>query len=66
MNGAVLTEPVVPGSDIGVLFTGSLIDRTTVGEVPAIVSRIQDSVWIIGEHQFIINDNDPLRNGFRV
>ena len=53
-------------SIIGLQFSGSLVDRTTVGEFPAIVPRITGSAWITGEHKFIINDSDPLGNGFRI
>ena len=53
-------------SIIGTQFNGSLIHRTTVGELPAIVSRIAGSAWITGEHECVIHDDDPLRNGFKL
>ena len=59
-------KPFVHESIIGTRFSGSLIDRTTVEERPAIVSRIEGSAWITGEHEFVIDDNDPLRHGFRL
>ena len=59
-------KPFVHESIIGTQLSGFLIDRTTVGELPAIVSRIEGSAWITGEHEFVIDDNDPLRHGFRL
>ena len=43
---------------------GSVVERTTVGELPAIVPRIEGSAWITGEHEFLIDDDDPFRDGF--
>ena len=48
----------------GTLFRGRLLRRTTVGEFEAIVPEIEGSAWITGEHTFLIDDADPLRNGF--
>ena len=57
-------RPFVQESLIGTRLTGALVGRTTVGEVPAIITRIQGEAWIIGEHEFVIDDDDPLRDGF--
>jgi proline racemase len=51
---------------IGTLFRGRVTRRTQVGELPAIVPEIEGSAWITGEHTFHINEDDPLREGFRV
>jgi proline racemase len=40
--------------------------RTIVGDYPAIVPEIEGSAWITGEHTFIVDDDDPLKEGFRV
>ena len=57
-------RPFVSESIIGTAFSGFVVDRTTVGELPAIVPRIEGSAWITGEHEFLIDDADPLREGF--
>ena len=49
---------------IGTTFAGTVEDRTSVGELPAIVPRIEGSAWITGHHEFVIDDDDPLRDGF--
>ena len=61
-----VARPFVQESLIGTRFSGSVESRTTVGEHQAIVPRIEGSAWITGEHQFIIDNTDPLRNGFRL
>ena len=49
---------------IGTTFAGTVEARTSVGELPAIVPRIEGSAWITGRHEFVIDDDDPLRDGF--
>ena len=59
-------EAFVHESLIGTLFRGRIVHRTQVGELPAIVPEIEGSAWITGEHTFYINEDDPLREGFRI
>ena len=59
-------RPFVHESLIGTLFTGRMAGRTVVGEYQAIVPEIEGSAWITGEHTFLIDDGDPLKNGFRL
>ena len=49
---------------IGTTFSGTVEARTTVGGLPALVPRIEGSAWITGMHEFVIDDDDPLREGF--
>ena len=37
-----------------------------VGDYPAIVPEIEGAAWITGEHTFLMEDDDPLKGGFRV
>ena len=64
----VLSEdaPFVHESIVGTLFTGHIVGRQAVGELPAIVPEIQGSAWITGEHTFLIDGDDPLSAGFRL
>jgi proline racemase len=65
--GLLGTErPFVHESLIGTHFTGRIAARTQVGDVEAIVPEIEGSAWITGEHTFVIDDQDPLREGFRL
>jgi proline racemase len=58
--------PFVHESLIGTRFTGRIAARTTVGGYPAIVPEIEGAAWITGEHAFVIDEDDPLSEGFRV
>jgi proline racemase len=58
--------PFVHESLIGTRFNGASRSRTVVGEHEAIVPEIEGSAWITGEHTFIVDDSDPLKNGFRI
>jgi proline racemase len=59
-------KPFVHESLIGTRFTGRLVSRAAVGEYQAIVPEIEGSAWITGEHTFLIDDTDPLKDGFRI
>jgi len=59
-------KPFVHESLIGTRFTGRVTAHTVVGEHQAIVPEIEGSAWITGEHTFIVDDDDPLKNGFRL
>jgi proline racemase len=60
------TKPFVHESLIGTRFTGRVSARTIVGELEAIVPEIEGSAWITGEHTFLVDDDDPLKDGFRL
>jgi len=59
-------RPFVHESLIGTRFLGRVASRTAVGDVQAIVPEIEGSAWITGEHTFLIDQRDPLREGFRI
>ena len=59
-------RPFVHESLIGTRLSGRLAGRTRVGERPAIVAEIEGAAWITGEHTFVVEEDDPLRNGFRM
>ena len=57
-------QPFVHESIVGTTVGGRLVRRTQVGDHPAIVAEIEGSAWIIGEHTFLLDDRDPLKDGF--
>ena len=59
-------RPFVHESLIGTFFKGGLAGRTSVGDYSAIVTDIEGSAWITGEHTFIAEDDDPLGAGLRL
>jgi proline racemase len=58
--------PFVHESLIGTRFKGRVASRTQVGDYSAIVPEIEGSAWITGEHTFLIDETDPLKDGFRL
>jgi proline racemase len=57
-------QPIVVESIIGTTFTGCIVDTTTFGPYPAIIPAIEGTAHITGRHEFLIDPNDPLRDGF--
>jgi proline racemase len=58
--------PFVHEGLIGTFVTGRIAGRTMVGDYAAIVAEIEGSAWITGEYAFVIDEDDPLKYGFRV
>lgn len=59
-------RPFVHESLIGTTFRGRVAGRETVGGLPAIRTELEGSAWITGEHTFLVDDDDPLKEGFRM
>jgi len=59
-----LNKSMVIESIIGTRFTGRIIDTTSFGPHPAIIPEVEGSAYITGCHEFLIDPEDPLRNGF--
>jgi proline racemase len=53
-------------SIIGSRFVGRIVGETLVGELPAIVPEIEGRAYIVGEHTFVMTENDPFAWGFRL
>lgn len=51
---------------IGTCFKGHIETETAVGELPAIVARLEGAAFITGENSFMIDERDPLRYGFHL
>ena len=56
-------EPFVHEGLSGSLLRGRVAGRSRVGETAAIVTEIEGSAWITGEHTLLLDDDDPLREG---
>jgi trans-L-3-hydroxyproline dehydratase len=56
--------PFVVESIIGTRFIGRILGTTTFGDYEAIVPEIEGSAHIVGRHDFLIDPDDPLRDGF--
>ncbi|TDB94441.1 proline racemase [Micromonospora fluostatini] len=51
-------------SIIGSRFVGRLLDRTTVGDRPAVVPAVTGRAWITGTAQYLLDPTDPFPTGF--
>lgn len=51
-------------SIVGSLFTGEVLEATEVGGLPAVITRIAGSAWLMGKHTFFYNPEDELATGF--
>jgi proline racemase len=59
-------QPFVHESVIGTLQRGRLARRTQVGDYDAIITDVEGSAWMTGEHTFFVDDDDPLKDGVLV
>lgn len=57
-------EPFVIESLIGTRFTGRVARETTFDEYSAIVPEVEGNAYITGRHEFFVNSEDPLKDGF--
>lgn len=51
-------------SIIGTRFTGKVVGRTKFGPYNAVIPEVGGSAWITGRHEFYVNPDDPLKDGF--
>jgi len=57
-------RPFAQEGPLGTRFTGRVLDRVDLAGFPAIVPEIEGEAWITGEHTFLLDTDDPLRDGF--
>jgi len=60
-DGPLACEGLI-GSQLALRVAG----RTMVGDYNAIVPEIEGTAWITGDHTFVIDEADPLSDGFRL
>jgi proline racemase len=51
---------------LGTVFTGRLLEETTVGDRPAVVPESSGSAWITGIADYVVDPTDPFPEGFTV
>jgi proline racemase len=59
-------QPFVHQSIVGSTFTGRVLGRAVVGGFDASLPELEGSAWITGEHTFLVDDDDPMKAGFRL
>ncbi len=63
---ALLSEdrPFAQEGPLGTRFSGRVVERVDIAGFSAIVPEIEGDAWITGDHTFILDPEDPLRDGF--
>ena len=51
---------------LGTVFTGRLVEETTVGAYRAVVPELSGRAWITGFAQYVLDAEDPFPEGFTV
>ena len=51
-------------SILGTLFGGKIVEETQLGPYPAIIPEVEGHACLTGRHEFMIDPDDPLRDGF--
>jgi proline racemase len=51
---------------LGTVFTGRVVEETTVGEYRAIVPTISGQAWITGFASYVLDPTDPFPDGFTI
>jgi proline racemase len=59
-----LVRKITIESILGSVFTGSVFEETTFGPHKAVIPQVEGRAWINGMAQFLIDPNDPLKDGF--
>ena len=61
-----LDQPFRHEGILGTVFTGRLLEETTVGPYRAVVPELSGTAWITGIAQYVVDPEDPFPNGFTV
>lgn len=59
-----LGEPFTVESIIGTCFTGKVVTTTKFGPYEAVIPEVTGSAHIVGKCEWLLDPQDPLRNGF--
>ena len=59
-------EPFRHEGVLGTVFTGTLLEETTVGPYRAVVPELSGTAWITGFAQYVVDPQDPFPDGFTV
>ena len=57
-------ETISVESILGSVFGGRAVDRTQIGEIPAVVPEISGTAHLTGRSEFWVDPDDPLSGGF--
>lgn len=61
-----VNEPFISESIIGTVFEGKIVEVTKVGQFDAVIPEITGSAYVTGFNQFVVDSEDPLKQGFQL
>ena len=61
-----MNEDFIHEGILGTLFTGRLVEETTVGDQPAVIPTLTGRAWVTGIAQYVVDADDPFPEGFTV
>ena len=61
-----LNQDFVHEGILGTVFTGRLVEESTVGPYRAVVPTLSGQAWITGFAQYVLDPDDPFPQGFTV
>ena len=59
-----IDDPIVIESILDSRFRGQVVATTTFGPHDAVIPEVEGSAWIVGRSEFLMDPEDPLKNGF--
>ena len=59
-------EEFIYESIVGTMFRGKVLTEVQVGEFKGVIPEITGSAYITGFNQFVIDEEDPLKYGFKL
>jgi proline racemase len=57
-------DPFAMEGLVGTMLTARVTGETEIADLPAVRVSVEGDAWITGEHQWVIEPGDPLREGF--
>ncbi len=51
-------------SIVGTRFGGKIVEETQLGPLLAIIPEVESQAYLTGRHEFVIDPDDPLKDGF--
>jgi trans-L-3-hydroxyproline dehydratase len=57
-------EKMIIESIIGSRFAACVAEKTTLGPYEAVIPQVEGRAFITGKHEFFLDPDDPLKNGF--
>ncbi len=59
-------QPLVNESVLGTCFIGRAVEEVKLGRYMGVIPEVTGSAYVTGFHQFVVDPDDPLREGFYV